>query len=232
MNNRRLTEEQIAEVCRRYAEGQENLAQLGRDFGVSADTIVSYLKNRGVKRPGKIGSKPKLTEEQSAEVCRRYAEERESTDQLAMAFGVSKNTIASRLKSRGIGMRTGNVGAKPKLTEEQVAEICRRYAEERENLAQLARTFGVDPKTIANYLKREGVKRPGRHAGIIRLTERQIAEICRRYAEGQKNLTQLGRDFGVSATSIASHLKSRGIKRPGKVGGSLKLTEEQVAEIC
>ncbi|MBF2754581.1 MAG: hypothetical protein ISN29_04905, partial [Gammaproteobacteria bacterium AqS3] len=63
----KLTEEQITEVCRRYVvEGQENFAQLGRDFEVSADTIARYLKNRGVKRAGKIVSRPKLTEAQIA----------------------------------------------------------------------------------------------------------------------------------------------------------------------
>ncbi len=221
----KLTEEQITEVCRRYVEEQETAAQLGRDFGVSENTIASYLKNRGVKRPGKIGGRPKLTEEQIAEVCRRYVEEDESQPQLAKAFGVSADTIARCLKNRGVK----RLGKSPrlKLKAEQIAEICSRYISGA-HIGELARAFGVSENTIARYLKISGVELSERPT----LNEQQVAEMCRRYEAGD-SLDRLAKSYGISLNKIKHRLKTAGTKLRGRIERfSRWLKRDEWMEIC
>ena len=156
-NNRhpnRMSEEKEQEVCRRYAAG-ENGRELGEAFEVSSTCINRILKRNGYKSRTNKESHGGLTDKQEEEVCLRY-KAGESPYELGKAFGVCDSTICNILRRHGVKIRPNKI-ANGGLTDEQEAEVCRRYLAE-ESQKKLGEAFEVSDVTIRNILKRKGVK--------------------------------------------------------------------------
>ena len=155
---RKFTDKQEQEIGQRYAAG-ENSTQLGIAFGVGHQHIFKILDRLGVKRRNRSEAKRWLSDEQDAEIGRRYIAG-ENTYQLGEAFGVQPNAIRSALARRGVTCRsTGRARRhlKRKLTDQQEAEVCRRYLEGESSIL-LGDIFGLQDSTIGRILKRNGVE--------------------------------------------------------------------------
>ena len=222
-----LKAEQEAEVCRRYAAG-ENTIELGKAFCIAPRAITRTLIRKGVHVRGNSEARGGLTPEQEAEVCRRY-EEGESAVELGKAFGVTTTTICRILERRGVERRSLSE-AKGGLNNEQADEVCRRY-KAGENTVDLGEIFGVAPSAINRVLRRKGVcirTNSEAHGGLKPELE---PEVCRRYEEGE-NTVQLGKAFGVKAGTIGKILERNGIERRNISEAKGGLNSEQEAEVC
>ena len=98
--------------------------------------------------------------------------------------------------------KLGNIAAlKYRLSAAQQRKVCDRYKKQHESLAYLARSFGVDPRTIKGIIKRANLQSPREHyhAGKSKLTPEQQRKIFDRRDEGA---TKLAREFGVIPETI------------------------------
>jgi hypothetical protein len=85
----------------------------------------------------------------------------------------------------------------------QIDQIVNLYP--KMNAKQLANKFCVNPTTIADYLRKRGVRiRNGR------LTEVQIDQIVKLYPK--MGVVQLGKKFGVTHGAISRILRGRGVR--------------------
>jgi hypothetical protein len=98
MSKRHFTDEQKAEIIRRYQSG-ESLTQIGASFEAKYETIGKYLQEWGIEIQTPI--KRKLTPAQESLICQRYVEG-ESAALLAKAFDVSAFTIVGMMRDHGI----------------------------------------------------------------------------------------------------------------------------------
>jgi DNA invertase Pin-like site-specific DNA recombinase len=217
---RKLTKEQEAEACRRYADG-ETCNEIGASFGVSRKTVARVLECHGVSIRPKSTPRPGLrllSLDQESEICQRY-EAGESSDALGKAFGVSGITVRKALERNGVQRRPGVAG--PPLTPQQRAEICRRYVEGEHHKA-IAEAFDVEPGTIYRVLKREGVS-----PRIVPYTEQQRSEVCRRYLAGDEIQT-ICEAANMNVSNLYTVLRDNGIERARMIWA----TEAEEVEIC
>ena len=150
----------------------------------------------------------RFTDEQEQEICRRY-QAGESSHALMASFGVANSTIFKILKRQQIGTRSIKE-SRGGLTAKQEEEACNSYLNG-VSAMQLGRSFGVDPSTIANMLKRKGIKTRSVGEAIKGITDAQRVEMCIRYLAGE-NTVQLSHAFGFASSTIGSALKRCGIE--------------------
>jgi hypothetical protein len=226
MSNRKFTDEQEQEICRRYQDGK-SATQLGAALGVGDSTIGRILKRNGIAMRSVQEALGGLAEEAEAEVCKRY-QEGESTVQLGIAFGVAGITISKTLKRNGVAMRTLKEACGG-LTAEAETEVCKRY-QEGESTYQLGIAFGVASTSIGRILKRNGVT--ARTVKEVRggLTTEAETEVCKRYQEGESTV-QLGIAFGVADVTIGKILKRNGVTARTPVENGMSLTDEAKSEV-
>jgi transposase-like protein len=155
-----LTDKQEREIARRYLVEKENAVKLAAAYGVGSSTICRALDRQGVPRRSNSEAKGGLTDEQEKEVARRYLLEKESSEELATAYGVSSSAICRTLDRQGVTRRNRSE-ARRFFTDEQEKEIARRYLVEEENMPKLAAAYGVSDSTIYRALDRQGIPRRG-----------------------------------------------------------------------
>ena len=97
MSKGHFTDEQKAEIIRRYQSGA-SLAQIGASFGAKYETIGKYLQEWGIAIQTPI--KRKVTPVQEADICLRYAKG-VSAALLAKEFDMTKSTIRDIVISNG-----------------------------------------------------------------------------------------------------------------------------------
>ncbi|MBF2755965.1 MAG: hypothetical protein ISN29_12030 [Gammaproteobacteria bacterium AqS3] len=219
MAQRNLTEQESAEICRRYEAG-EPVRQLIKAFDLHTIALYDHLRQHGAKLRK---DRSQMTGEQIAEICRRY-EAGESTYQLAEAYGVSPSFIHRRLRQHGVKLRSSGESVR-RLTNQQAEDICRRY-EQGERVALLSEEFGVSQDYVYRVLHTRDVKNIRR----TRLSDEQIADICRRYEAGMSS-PKLAVRLGISAANVLKILRQHGVKIRGRGGRSGVMAAEHIAEI-
>lgn len=171
-------------------------------------------KGRGSGFSGGRGNNGGKVVSRIEEVIRRY-EDGETTTSIAEDIGVHRKSILYALRTRGVPIRpasSGQVGqARPSmraLSEEQVAELVRRYGAG-EGATVLGKAFGVSHSTVLSALRREGVAI--QEAGQPRaLSTADDTEIGKLYAAGA-SLADLGAKYGVSQGAVQRALKRVGV---------------------
>jgi DNA-binding transcriptional ArsR family regulator len=91
-----------AELRRRYVADRLTSGQLGARYGVSATTVRRWLKAAGIPRrvPGRHSRAP-----DREELCRLYQDQRLSTTQIGLRYGVGQTTAHNWLRAAGIPLR-------------------------------------------------------------------------------------------------------------------------------
>jgi len=153
MTARKFTAEQEQEICRRYEAG-ESAFQLKQVFSAPYCSIASTLKRHAVKIRSIKEAKGGLSENEEAELCRRYLAG-ENTRELARAFGNGQTTVSRILKRYGISTRSPR-----KLSASQEVEVCNRYLAG-ENTYQIGEAFKVNNALVSCILKRNGIETRG-----------------------------------------------------------------------
>lgn len=96
-NTRRM----LLDIQDRYQRGQSGMT-LARRYGVCDRTVLRWLRHMDVpiRRNG-----TKLSDEQRAEIARRYTQEETSLAQLALSYGVTTFPIRTALLRQGVSLR-------------------------------------------------------------------------------------------------------------------------------
>lgn len=139
--------------------------EIAQQVGVSETQAYRVLGTAGlaVEKRSRL-QRRRLTEDQISVAVRRYGEG-EDAGAIAADFGVTRNTVAARLREHGVTMRTG--GQRARLwTAEQVAGICALY-DDGFSQEYIAAQYGTNQSRVSNLLLAEGRthnqrKTPGR----------------------------------------------------------------------
>ena len=243
MPKRKLTDEQVHEICKLIEEGF-TLTEISEKYGVALATVSDIRCGKG-KRNAMISkqyniNEPQITEEEVHEIC-KLMEKGYTNIKLASMYGRSRNTI-SKIRN---GVIYHNITKKydlinsyykcyKRLTEQQVHEICKLLEEGHSN-KEIAKKFNIDHSTVSDIRCGASHKDISSRYNIRRktLTVEQIHEICKLLEEGYDN-NQIGDKYNISPNTV-SNIRNGNVHEDISEKYSLPITkiEDQVVhEIC
>jgi len=186
----------VDEAARRVQQEGVSFAELARAYQVSVDVVRAQMRARGIYPPPTTGPRV-LRAVSAAQLAGEYASGL-TMAQIAARYGVSRETISTRLHAAGVA---GRHPARP-IPVGEAAALYRQGA----TLTGLAAKYMVSAKTIKRRLTSVGVPlrpRGGQRAVI------PVPEAARLYASGQ-TLRQLAGRYQVSEQVISSRLAAAG----------------------
>ncbi|MDP9402617.1 MAG: hypothetical protein M3P85_04640 [Actinomycetota bacterium] len=236
---RRLLSPPPVEELRRLHE-DEGLSPgaLAAALGVHRNTVGRWLADAGVarrpsSRKGRMrGQRLPAARPDAALLRELYEERRLSLSQVAETLGVSVHLVRTWLEEEQIPRRRGTYSTRrpPPRRRWQpppAEELRRLRVEEHWTMRELAAHYGVHQGTVARWLadyEIPAVRASGALAGIT------VAEVVRRYTEGDVTAAELARQTGLRQETVAAELKRAGVAidrsrpRPRR-----ELSEDEVA---
>jgi lambda repressor-like predicted transcriptional regulator len=185
----------VGEAARRVREDRATFALLGREYGVSADTVRYHMAARGVaaavRAPRVLPGVP------AASIARLY-EGGLTMGGIAGLHGVSQWTISARLDTAGVARRPAGKFL-------PLAEAAALY-EAGESLAAIGARYGMSASTVRGKLTATGITL--RPPGAPRIPV-PVGEAAGLYAGGQ-TMAQLADKYGVCQTVIYNRLTEAG----------------------
>lgn len=186
---------------------------------------------RDAARPCGRGPRPKaraLPAAVEAEVTARYQAGEDSV-QLGKAYGVNSGTILLTLRRQGVRPRSRGE-AHAALAPEQRAAAVTLYSQG-VSAPKIGEELGVSSATVYKALKQQGacIRPPAETR--TGLTAADAAEICRRYTEGETQVT-LAEVFGISTPGVGGILRKGGVRIRSFREVNRMLTEDQEQQIC
>lgn len=152
MSKRHFTDEQKAEIIRRYRSGA-SLAQIGVSFGAKYETIGKYLQEWGIAIQTPI--KRKVTPAQESDICLRYAQG-ESASLLAKEWSMSVATIRDIVKSNG-----GEINPRGqqyrRFTADEL-ETIRQMTEQGYSQHAIGEALGVHQIIVSRVMREHGIE--------------------------------------------------------------------------
>jgi DNA-binding transcriptional ArsR family regulator len=185
----------VDEAARRVRENRATFAALGREYGVSEDTIRYHMTARGVAAA--VHAPRVLLGVPPADIALLY-EAGLTLGEIAALLGVSRWVIAARLDDAGLARRPAG---KPL----PVAEAAVWY-ERGDSLAALGARYRMHASTVHGKLTAAGITlRPpgGRRIPV------PVEEAAALYAAG-RTMAQLAGQYGVCETVIYNRLTEAG----------------------
>ena len=146
---------------------------------------------------------------------REYVDEKMSAVMIAEKFGISYQTVYRWLKENKIEIRDNSEANLPKeFVKPSKRELERMYINERMSAVRIAERFGVGSTTVYRWLKEDEVgirtlaqsQLPG---GIIKPAKEDLESM---YIDKKMSLKNVGKEFGVSNSSVLRWLRNYGIK--------------------
>lgn len=166
----KLTRKQVLEIRRRYSSGLEVQADLAAEFGVSPDTISGITAGRmwkhlpggepGIgrqRRPRGMKHNAKIDEAQVESILADYATGGFTQAALGEKHNISQSAVGHILRQHAphLSLGRGRKGLRRKrvITDEQMAEVARKYATGKYTQKELAEPFGLSPNRMSMLLK-------------------------------------------------------------------------------
>lgn len=217
----RMPYEKQEEVVRMHAEGISP-ARISKSTGVGLNTIPFILYEAG-----------RSINYRKVDKAVRLYSEGYSLPRIAKILGTSLDYVKRTIKKekmRGSVESRDHVGSY-KLTDAQIAQAV-KMRESGCSAAQIAKIFGVNEKTIRNYVRMEkqddGKGKPAQFAsGSYILTKEQLAAAARMREEGQ-TIQKIAESFGVGQTTIGRHLRNAGVYKGATI---TKKKEDEIVRL-
>lgn len=156
----RLSKNDKQEIIKLYQEGISP-KEIGEKFGIYNNSVTRILKKAGIERNQ---APRKITADIENIIIEKY-KNKISSPKIAEELNISDFTVRRVLKKYDIEINRNNVeisyethDGKPKLSEEEIKEICRLYKEENTSYSKLAQQFNVSKPTIMDKIKKYGMK--------------------------------------------------------------------------
>ena len=115
------------------------------------------------------------------------------------------------------------------LTEPQKQQIILRY-EAGESSVSIAKSLGCSKTFVLRLLRQAGIKRRSNSEAQGGVGSAQELLVCSRYLEGITS-KEVGKEFGLSGTTVLAILERYDIPRRSPKQTSLKLSEQQIEQI-
>jgi transposase len=186
----------VEEAARRVQQDGASFAELARAYQVSVDVVRAQMRARGIAPPPP--TRPRVLRGIPAAQLADLYTSGQTMAQIAARYGVSRETISTRLHAAGVA---GRHPAKPVLTGEAAA-----LYQQGASINGLAARYTVSAATMRRHLASVGVsiRPPGGQRARI-----PVQEAARLYTAGQ-TLRQLARRYQVSEQVISSRLTEAG----------------------
>jgi len=125
---------------------------------------------------------------------------------IAINLGLSRNPVRQILIDNGVFIE-GRDNVKIKFTEDDIKKIKDIYLNKKISAADIGKMYNISKGPIKHILKDAGILRKGHSNGVkINLTEKQKDKIIDLYLNGNKNIFEIGKIIGVSASVISNFL--------------------------
>lgn len=132
----------------------------------------------------------------------------ETTTTIAAKYGMTRGGVAIILDHQGVPKRPR--GVRP-MSGDDAGKLADRYCEGF-TLKEVAKEFGVTPKTVRRALRQCGV--PSREPGR-RLSQNVVDDIIFQYQEGRSPM-EISRQVGISVGTVTDYLAKNGLRPPTK----------------
>lgn len=142
---------------------QKTLSQIAKETGISQDTLRLYSIEYGIDYYS--DQHPiKLTKSDEQEICRKYQEEKMSTNQLGIIYNVQHGTIKRVLKRNNIPIRDIQESQLILYNEEiddlfyDADRLYDLHWNQNKSCVDIGEMIGVDPGTIRRQMHKLGIK--------------------------------------------------------------------------
>jgi predicted transcriptional regulator len=184
-----------------YVEAGRSLNDIGREHGVTGETVRKWLQRYGIERR-RPEARRDFTDD---DLVRRYVEEGQTIAQIASALGASPTTITKRLDAAGVERRHS---APVTITREHLE---REYLHRGRTMAEIGNDLGVSATTVRKYLDRYGIAaRPKNSQPLLeRVLSREFLQ--REYVDGGRTAREVAQEVGVSEQTVLRYLHRHGL---------------------
>lgn len=205
MPKRKLSEEQIDELCSLYQNG-DSWASLRHHFGIADNQIINYLNLRGVTRRHNFSRGFKLSNETIDLICKRY-ESGQTYTSLLSEYNITAKTLSTYLKSRDVKLR-GNW----QLSETQMTALCEDY---QNGLPwdNIITKYHTSVPGLVKTLQIRNVPYRGKTfapQSRPKCDKNQKQTICAQYLSGD-SIEQIVEDNDISVTTLYQYLRTEGV---------------------
>jgi predicted transcriptional regulator len=185
---------------REYVERERSLSDIGREHGVTGETVRKWLQRYGIERR----HTERRAEISDDDLVRRYLAG-QTVARIAADLGVSATTVSKRLGAAGVERRRSRPAA---VTGDH---LHREYVERGRTMAEIGADLGVSATTVRKYLDRFGIAaRPKNSQPLLeRVLSREFLE--REYVEGGRTARAVAEEVGVSEQTVLRYLHRHGL---------------------
>lgn len=201
-----------------FASG-ETVSSIARRVGIDRSGVRQRMRRHGIENPhADRGRRPALLDDPDW-LRRRYVDDRRSMKAIGAEVGADGATVGRALRRHGIE-RPAGIGKRIDL---DPAWLEQAYAVDRLPVAEIARRAGVGVVTINRRRAEYGIpNRPRLSAPKGQARPRRNSDqpggldpdwLRRRYVDERATIVQLGREAGVSATTVHRALRFHGLTK-------------------
>lgn len=147
--------ERLQDVLQRWQSGLTG-RQIAQELHMSETSVYRVLQRAGVEAENRSrASRRKITPDDEAAVAARYMTG-ETADQIAAAYGTTRNTVVSTLRRLGVTIRPRNQGPERVFTPEEARRIIDMRSEGFTQ-EEIARQLGTSQARISRDLAAAGL---------------------------------------------------------------------------
>lgn len=223
MSRRILTDDREAEIVRCYTAGG-SAPSVARQFGVELHHVYNALKRAGVERRTSSQSRTSWynTPEQRAQVVRAYVEGG-SVHHLAKTLRCRTTVISEILASENVPLHPGG-RLHPRFSPAEEKTAAAEY-QAGASLNDLAARYSVSTTTVANVMRRQGVRL--RDPGSVEFWTPEKIDLMLSLRSSGMSERAIGERLGVTQAAINRRLRVVGYTEPkprarGSAHGSWK----------
>lgn len=150
-------------LIREYIDNRKSMSKIGRENGVSADTIRRFLVYHNIEVQSQYKTN-KFAEQEEAEICRLYSEENISANALKNIYHCTHGTILHIIRKHGLEVRNLsdtqlllNHKTIPELFHDKT-QLYELYWGQRLSCNDLSGMTGISAGAIRRQMQRMGIK--------------------------------------------------------------------------
>jgi transposase-like protein len=200
------------ELNKLYNEERKSTIQIGRKLGITDNTIRRWMRkyNLPIRRTLKNELPKGFTKPTKEELNRLYHDERKSLKEIGKELGGVSTTFVSNLMERyRIDRRDSSESRLPKdFIKPTKEELNRLYHNEGKSTVEIGKKLGITDSTISRWMRKYNL--PIRSASKSRLpgfVKPTKEELNRLYYDEGKSTDKIGKNLGVSSSTIISWMK-------------------------
>ena len=163
---------------------------------------------------------------------RLYIEEKQSIEEIGDRLGCSSRTVSRWMDKFGIQKRPR--GSEPRGPYKDERKLLELYESREMTVGQIAEKFGVSNETIRYWMDKFGIDR--RHIivaeGNVEWSEARTRETLQQlYVDEGMSTTEIGDEFNVSSTTVATALEEFEIERRDRLKAAANATRVDYASL-